>query len=328
MKAAAAFALRVFVLALSLIIVFMIAINVASMNRAPAGTQLTAPNPAEAQQAAAMLPPFLVYTFLISLVMVWIIQNSRWRGLKLIAALIFTFYGLMTVTSQIESIVYLRAKMPPGLIKQLFLIGAVVAILFVPMAVLIMGKIRSKEESPQPECAFTPAGKAVRFAALAVVYVVLYYVFGRYVAWQNPELRLYYSGSTELTSFFEQMRSTIVRMPWMLPLQFGRGLLWALFAYPVVRMLKTMRLETACAIAALFGAWSFALLMPNPLMPSSVARSHFWETLWCDLLLGAIVGWVLSGGARSQASPGGELQLDTIASKEKFYEGISAHSRD
>ena len=46
-------------------------------------------------------------------------------------------------------------------------------------------------------------------------YVVLYYLFGYYVAWQNPELRLYYSGSTELKSFYEQMRSNL-GMPWML----------------------------------------------------------------------------------------------------------------
>jgi hypothetical protein len=294
MRAAAVFGLRVFVLTLALIIVFVIATNVAHMNRSPAGTQLTAPNrAAEAQQAAAMLPPLLVYTFLISLVMAWIIQRSRWRGWKLIAALIFTFYGLMTLTSQIETVVYLRAKMPSGLIQQLFLMGAVVAILFVPIAVLIMGKIRGQEESPQLERAFRPAGQWARLAALAVVYAVLYYVFGRYVAWQNPEVRLYYSGSAELASFFEQMRSTVVTTPWMLPLQFVRGLLWVLSAYPVARMLKTTRSETACTIATLFGVWSFALLMPNPLMPSSVARSHFWETLWCDLLLGAIVGWVL-----------------------------------
>jgi len=311
MKAAAVFGLRVFVLTLALIIVFVIATNVAGMNRSPAGTQLTAPNrAAEAQQAAAMLPPLLVYTFLISLVMAWIIQRSRWRGWKLIAALIFTFYGLMTLTSQIETIVYLRAKMPSGLIQQLFLMGAVVAILFVPIAVLIMGKIRGQEESPQLERAFRPAGQWARLAALAVVYAVLYYVFGRYVAWQNPEVRLYYSGSAELASFFEQMRSTVVTTPWMLPLQFVRGLLWVLSAYPVARMLKTTRSETACTIATLFGVWSFALLMPNPLMPSSVARSHFWETLWCDLLLGAIVGWVLSGAANMQATSGQELQWE------------------
>lgn len=311
MKAAAVFGLRVFVLTLALIIVFVIAANVAGMKRSPAGTQLTAPNrAAEAQQAAAMLPPLLVYTFLISLVMAWIIQRSRWRGWKLIAALIFTFYGLMTLTSQIETIVYLRAKMPLGLIQQLFLMGAVVAILFVPIAVLIMDKIRRQEEPPQLERAFRPAGQWARLAALAVVYVVLYYVFGRYVAWQNPEVRLYYSGSAELASFFEQMRSTVVTTPWMLPLQFVRGLLWVLSAYPVARMLKTTRSETACTIATLFGVWSFALLMPNPLMPSSVAHSHFWETLWCDLLLGAIVGWVLSGSANMQATSGQELQWE------------------
>jgi len=49
----------------------------------------------------------------------------------------------------------------------------------------------------------------------------------------------------------------------MLPFQFGRGLLWALFAYPVVRMLNTRRIETAGIIAALFGVGSFVLLMPT-----------------------------------------------------------------
>ena len=66
-------------------------------------------------------------------------------------------------------------------------------------------------------------------------------------------------------------------------------------------MLNTRRIETASIIAALFGVWSFVLLMPNPLMTSSVAHSHFWETLWCDLLLGAIVGWVLAADVRPTA---------------------------
>jgi hypothetical protein len=47
---------------------------------------------------------------------------------------------------------------------------------------------------------------------LAVVYVVLYYLFGYYVAWQNPELRRYYTGITELKSFYQLMRSTATEM--------------------------------------------------------------------------------------------------------------------
>ncbi len=317
MKAAAVFASRVLVLTVILILVFMIAMNVAGMNRVPAA-KLTAPSQAaEAQQAAALLPTLLAYTFLISLVMAWIIQNSRWRGVKLVATLILTFYGLMTFITQIESFVYLRSKMPPGLIRQLFVMGAVVAVLFVPIAVLVMGRARGPEEPSKLEHDLSPASQAARFAILGLVYVVLYYLFGRYVAWQNPEVRLYYSGSTELTGFFQQMRSTVVSMPWMLPLQFGRGLLWVLFAYPVVRMFKATRVETACTIAALFGVWSFVLLMPNPLMPASVAHSHFWETLWCDLLLGAIVGWVLAGETHAKPNSHGQLQAPQVETMSK-----------
>jgi hypothetical protein len=301
MKAAAVFALRVLVLTVVLILVFMIAANVAGMAQAPLPSAQAASAPtAQAQQAASLLRPLLTYAFLVSLVTAWIIQNSRWRGWKLIAALVFTFYGLMTFIDQIETIAYLRAKMPPGLIKKIFVMGAVVAFLFVPLAVLIMSKIR-RPGQPHAERTLTLKSQAARFCILAMLYVVLYYLFGYYVAWQNPELRLYYSGTTELKSLYLQMRTNVTGTPWMLLFQFGRGLLWALFAYPVVRMLNTRRIETAGIIAALFGVGSFALLMPNPVMPASVAQSHFWETLWCDLLLGAIVGWVLAADARPTA---------------------------
>jgi len=305
MKAVAAFALRVLVLTLVLTIVFMIASNVAGIAQVPLPSAQAALIPTtQAQPATSLLRPLLAYAFLVSLVIAWIIHSTRWRGVKLIGALVFSFYGLMTFIIQIESIVYLRAKMPPGLIKDLFVMGAVVAFLFLPLAVLIMGKIRGTGQ-PHAARALTLKSRAGRFGILAIVYVVLYYPFGYYVAWQNPELRLYYAGTTELKSFYQMMRSTVTATPWMLPFQFGRGLLWALFAYPVVRMLNTRRIQTAGIIAALFGVGSFALLIPNPLMPASVAHSHLSETLLSDLLLGALVGWVLAADAK----PTGQGQM-------------------
>src|SRR5260370_12322095 len=127
-----------------------------------------------------------------------------------------------------------------GWIKSRFGMGALVAVLFVPVAVLIMGKIRGRGQ-PHAARALTLNSQAARFGILAIVYVVLYYLFGYYVAWQNPELRLYYSGTTELKSLYQTMRSTVTGTPWMLAFQFGRGLLWALFAYPVVRKFNTSR---------------------------------------------------------------------------------------
>src|SRR5258708_1278390 len=224
MKAADVFVLRVVVLSLVLIIVLMIAINLAGLAQAPLPSAPAASTPAaQAQQAASLLTPLLAYTFLVSLVTAWIIQSSRWRGLKLIAALVFTFYDLMTFMSQIETIAYLRAKMPPGLIKNLFVMGGIVVVLFVPLAVLIMGKIRGPEQ-PHAERVLTLKSQAARFGILAIVYVVLYYLFGYYVAWENPELRLYYSGTTELKSIYQTIPPTVQGTPWMLQVQVGRGL--------------------------------------------------------------------------------------------------------
>src|SRR5215470_6746698 len=209
MKAVAAFALRVLVLTLVLTIVFMIASNVAGIAQVPLPSAQAALIPTtQAQPAASLLRPLLAYAFLVSLVIAWIIHSTRWRGVKLIGALVFSFYGLMTFIIQIESIVYLRAKMPPRLIKDLFVMGAVVAFLFLPLAVLIMGKIRGTGQ-PHAARALTLKSQAGRFGILAIVYVVLYYPFGYYVAWQNPELRLYYAGTTELKSFYQMMRSTV-----------------------------------------------------------------------------------------------------------------------
>ena len=86
MKTAAVFALRVLVLTLALIIVFIIATNVVGMAPAPSPSAQPPSTPTDqAQQAASLLRPLLVYAFLVSLVAAWIIQRSRWRGLKLIA---------------------------------------------------------------------------------------------------------------------------------------------------------------------------------------------------------------------------------------------------
>jgi hypothetical protein len=120
-----------------------------------------------------------------------------------------------------ETSPYLHAKMPPGLIKNLFVMGAVVAVLFVPVAVLIMGKTRGPEQ-PHAERLLTLKSQAARFGILAIVYVVLYYLFGYYVLWQNPDGRLYYSGTTELKSLYQIMSSTVTGTPWTLPFQFGR----------------------------------------------------------------------------------------------------------
>lgn len=278
------FLLRVVGLAIAFFVTFMIA-------TALAGVANSAGARAAPADVGAVLRQFFLFSFLVALVIAWLVQRCAWSGARLMAALALIIYVLMTVVTQIESLVYLRQKMPVALIGRLFLAGLIQVLMFAPLAAVIMGRARASIGAPSSRT----EGVGWRITLIAVVYVCLYYLFGYYVAWQNPELRQFYAGTTELKSFFGQLSTTWSTTPYVLPLQFVRGLLWALCGLLAVRMVAASRMTRAAIVAALFGVWSFVLLAPNPMLPSSVARSHFWETLLCDLLLGGIAGYVLSG---------------------------------
>ena len=86
-------------------------------------------------QTADSLRSFLLYSLLVAAVFAWILTRSAWRGAQLIAAIAFTFYGLQTFITQIETLAYLHHKMPMLLIGRLFLVGLVQAVQFAPAAV-------------------------------------------------------------------------------------------------------------------------------------------------------------------------------------------------
>jgi hypothetical protein len=131
--------------------------------------------------------------------------------------------------------------------------------------------------------------------------------FGYYVAWQNPEVRKYYGGP-DWPTFLAALKGNWQNSRWIYPLQLFRALLYIAFVYPLLRMLRAARWESALASALFLACWTTGLLLPNPLMPASVAHSHFWETLGFSLIFGTLLGWLLStppstGMERAPAAP-------------------------
>jgi hypothetical protein len=203
-------------------------------------------------------------------------------------------YGIATVATQIESIVFLSDKLPRGLIKAVFLQGAIATALFSPLAVLLLGKWRPASQAPESPAPLRmgAASAAWRLAFIVVAFVFLYMFFGYYVAWQNPALRAYYGGPA-YTDFFTSLKASWIYHPWIYPLQVFRSLVYIACLYPLIRMLRGGRSEAAFAVALFLSVWTAVLLLPNPMMPSSVAHSHFWETLGFSLVFGALAGWLL-----------------------------------
>ncbi len=225
--------------------------------------------------------------------------RSRWHGLAIVAALFLLQFGVETVQTQLETAYFRSAfSMSDAALRGIVVAGALRALMFAPLAVLLLGRMRRASEVTQP----APTGstswsrRAIEFVALGLLYVVVYFVFGYFIAWQSPAVRAFYSGSDEIVPFVENMISICRTSPGLVAFQFFRGLIWSALAMLVVTMIKGRALwETTLATALVFGILpAVQLLIPNPLMPESVRLVHFAEVTSSMLLFGAVAGWVLA----------------------------------
>ena len=232
-----------------------------------------------------------------TLIVMALILSSRWSGWKLILGLSFAYYGLVTFLTQIETWYFLSDITVDGeLLIRLFLMGIPVAFLFIPLAVWILGKGRTKPD-PEPNSALVmPVSQWLwKLALIAVVYVALYWLAGYFIAWQNPELRAFYGSPGEITPFFEHTVESFSEEPGLFLFQILRAMLWVLCALPVIRGSKLKSWQTAILLGIFFSIpMNIGHILENPLIPlASVRFSHMIETALSTFIFGLIVAWLL-----------------------------------
>lgn len=285
MKSTFFLVLKVIALTIILFVCFVVAGSIAGPHSDPQ-------TPEQAGSAAAAL---LTICFLDSIILTHIILRSRWSGWRLIATVFFVFFGVATFMPQIESAVFIT-NLPPGMLPRLFLMGALIAAPFSVLAVLILGKVKARISHPENnERLNMPVSEWTwKLVLIAVAYVILYFTFGYFIAWQSPAVREYYGG-TDPGNFFAQMGTVLRDMPWLVPFQILRAMLWTLIALPIIRMMKGSWIEAALAIALLFSVvMTDQLLLPNPYMPGAVRIAHLIETASSNFIFGLFVGWLLA----------------------------------
>jgi hypothetical protein len=283
-KTALSIVLRVIALTIILFICFGVGAGVTGLQGS-----------SEPGQAGAATLALVAVCLLDTVVLTYIIRRSRWSGWRLMATVFLVYYGVTTFMSQIESAVFLT-RLPPGMLPRLFLMGAVIGAPFSVLAVLILGKRRADAADTEPNARLVmPIKEWIwKLAVIATAYVILYFTFGYFIAWQNPAVREYYGG-TDPGSFLTQMRSVATQTPWLIPFQILRAMLWVVIALPVIRMMKGRWQTTALALALLFAVVMNAqLLLPNPFMPEAVRMAHMTETASANFIFGLLVGWLLT----------------------------------
>jgi hypothetical protein len=230
------------------------------------------------------------------LVIMWMIHSSRWHGWKLMLSLSVAFYLVMTLVTQLEAWYFLLGvTIGPELMSRLFLQGLPTAFIFIPLAVIIMGRLRplagtkaSADPMPLKEWIW-------KLAVIYVAYLVLYYAAGYFIAWQNPDVRAFYGSPGEALPFFQQMAHVFTSDPWLTPYQLLRTLIWVAGAYLIIRGSRLPLWQTALVVGLVLSVpQNIGHLLPNSLIPlNSVRISHLIETASSTFVFGLIVTWLL-----------------------------------
>lgn len=238
--------------------------------------------------------PLLLACLLNTIVLTYLIIRSRWSGWPLISAVFLAFYGTTTLMAQIETAVFVT-HLPAGILPRLFLAGGVAAAPFSIVAAVVLGRGRAHTVAPAASvfATFPIAEWLWKLSVIMLAYLVLYFGFGYFVAWRNPDVRAYYGGVDE-GSFLGQMAAVLHTQPWLVPLQMARALLWTAIAWPLVRMTTAGRLEGSVAVGCVFAVlMTSMLLIPNSLMPEAVRYTHIREIAPSNFLFGMLLGWML-----------------------------------
>jgi hypothetical protein len=254
----------------------------------------TVPHEGVPAETNTTLLALLVVSFINAAVWTYVILRSRWTGLKLILSVFIVFYGVNTVMPHIET-AYFITRLPPGMVPRLFVAGIIIGAVFAPLAVLILGKAKRETDVTigDSRLKMPPGTWVVKLALIVIVYVVIYFAFGYFIAWQNAALRAYYGGS-DPGSFIAQIRSVLRDDPLLFLLQAARALLWVALALPVIKMMKGAWWESGLAVALLFAVVNSQLLLPNPLMPAEVRMAHLLETATSNFLFGWLVVLIIN----------------------------------
>ncbi len=235
---------------------------------------------------------FLLVSALNAGIILYLIYRSRYTGWKLITSVFLISFGIQYFMSQIETLWFNDSLGLPVMgIAAIVFGGAFTLFVFAVLAVWITRKFKSEEGSVDDQSQSKYGWKKIIILSI-VIWPIIYFAFGYYVAWQFADLRLFYSGSTEIESLAYMMKENILSGLYLF--QFFRGFIWVFIGILVLKLAKGSRVSTAVLLGLLFTILGCSgLLLPNPFMPETVRYAHLLETSTSSFIWGFLIVWVL-----------------------------------
>lgn len=234
--------------------------------------------------------------FLVCALNTWIILhfiNSAWRkGWKLAGIVFVITFGIQYFMSQIETVWFNESlKLSLNSILTIIAGGAVMILLFSPAATWLTGNFSPTHDSANGILKWDLKKRISRIILLSVVvWPMVYFLAGYLIAWQFTEVRLYYSSTAEMASFFSIMKGNVASGLYFF--QIFRGVCWILIGLIVIGSIKGTWIHKGIILGLLFAILgSSGLMLPNPVMPDMVRLAHLIETAPSSFIWGFIIAW-------------------------------------
>ncbi len=238
----------------------------------------------------------LLVSFIGAITLALIVKFSKWQGFRLFIGMCISFFGIEYFMAQIETLYFKEAFsfMPVTEIMNILIRGLLTTLILVSASIILFGSNKEKARLKTKSIfkginLVTWAKKAILFA---FIYIILYLFFGYFIAWQFDEVRIFYTGIRENTSFINQILDNIRNMNWFLPYHFLRGLLWVVFSVPIILMMNGSKKKTIISLFLLFAYHGFQIIMAQGFFPPEVLVAHTIETTISASLYGLIIGFL------------------------------------
>lgn len=244
------------------------------------------------EQAASR---FLLVTLINAILVTMLtLATNKHRGFYRWLFLVLFVFGIQFFLTQLESLFFLSAiGMSGAQVAAVLVTGLTISVITIS-ASLATERIYIRKASQSPYVLKLDTKKLMRPILILslVVYPILYFVFGYFIAWQNPDLRIFYTGSDELRPFFSQFIHEFIGNG-IYPFQILRAILWVIISLPVIGMMgfTPRRVLLFAILTALIPA--SMLLLPNAFMPEIVAMSHLVETASSNFVWGIAIAMLL-----------------------------------
>ncbi len=217
-------------------------------------------------------------------------KTAEWNKRWLLWSLIFVYLTVYSFMTQIETIFFENAfeilsKFDAWLIM---LSNIIPLFVIVPLTLKIVNK-KYPETNPKIEIKLSTI--LTKVGILAVVYVVIYFLFGYFVALQFSDVREFYSGTTEKQTFISLMIGNFQNSN-VVTFQFLRGILFSTFILPIVFMFKGKNKQLLISLVLVYLSTAIVLIIPNFLFPETVRWAHFIEMM-SSMTTFAVITWLV-----------------------------------